>query len=113
MDPMGAPADDQLFRYENGAPFKVLYKDGGRDGVVRGDKAFRTYLGLQKAFPVLPLDGVGESLVLINRTVVEAGVRFAEKPYKLHLGAEAFAIMARDRGFEVCGLTDLVVIREV
>lgn len=113
VDPMGAPADDQLFRYENGAPFKVLYKDGGRDGVVRGDKAFRTYLGLQKAFPVLPLDGVGESFVLIDRAVAEAGVRFAEKPYKLHLGAEAFGIMARDRGFEVCGLTDLVVTREV
>ncbi|WP_375600073.1 glycosyltransferase family 32 protein [Devosia sp. Naph2] len=112
VDPSGAPADDQLFRYENGAPFKVLYKDGGRDGVVRCDKRFRTYLGLQKAFAVLPLDGVGESFMLINRAVVEAGVRFAETPYKLHLGAEAFAIMARDKGFEACGLTDLIVIRQ-
>ena len=50
--------------------------------------------------------------MLINRAVVEAGVRFAETPYKLHLGAEAFAIMARDKGFEACGLTDLVVIRQ-
>jgi len=111
VDPAGAPADDQLFRYENGALFKVLYKDGGRDGVVRRDKSFRTYLGLQKAFAVLPLDGVGESFVLIDRGVVRAGVRFAETPYKLHLGAEAFAIMARDRGFEACGLPELEVVR--
>lgn len=111
VDETGAPADDQLFRYEKGAPFKVLYKDGGRDGVVRRDKGFRTYLGYQKSFAVLPLDGVGESFVLIARAVVDAGVRFAETPYKLHLGAEAFGIMARDRGFEVGGLTELEVVR--
>lgn len=112
VDETGAPADDQLFRYEKGAPFKVLYKDGGRDGVVRRDRGFRTYLGHQKAFGLLPLDGAGESFVLAARAVVDAGVRFAEVPYKLHLGAEAFGIMARDRGFEVCGLTDLEVVRQ-
>jgi hypothetical protein len=111
VDETGAPGDDQLFRYEKAAPFKVLYKDGGRDGVVRRDKGFRTYLGWQKVFAVLPLDGVGESFVPIDRAVVDAGVRFAEAPYKLHLGAEAFGIMARDRGFEVCGLTELAVVR--
>ena len=111
VDETGAPADDQLFRYEKAAPFKVLYKDGGREGRVRRDKGFRTYLGLQKTFALLPLDGVGESFVLIGRDVVEAGVRFAETPYKLHLGAEAFGIMARDRGFESAGLTGLVVTR--
>ena len=111
VDEAGAPADDQLFRYEKGAPFKVLYKDGGRDGMVLRDEGFRTYLGSQMVFAVLPLDGVGDSFVLIDRAVVEAGVRFAETPYKLHLGAEAFGIMARDKGFEVCGLTELVVVR--
>ena len=111
VDEAGAPADDQLFRYEKGAPFKVLYKDGGRDGMVRRNKGFRTYLGSQKVFAMLPLDGVGESFVLIDRAVVEAGVRFADTPYKLHLGAEAFGIMARDKGFEVCGLTELKVVR--
>jgi hypothetical protein len=111
IDEEGTPGDDQLFRYEKAAPFKVLYKDGGRDGLVRRDKGFRTYLGYQRAFALLPLDGVGESFVLIAREVVAAGVQFAETPYKLHLGAEAFGIMARDRGFEVCGLTGLEVIR--
>jgi hypothetical protein len=113
VDEAGAPGDDQLFRYEKAAPFKVLYKDGGRDGVVRRDRGFRTYLGYQKTFALLPLDGGGESFVLISRPVVEAGVRFAETPYKLHLGAEAFGIMARDKGFEVGGLTGLEVVRRV
>lgn len=111
VDHAGAPADDQLFRYEKAAPFKVLYKDGGRDGVVRRNNGFRTALGAQRAFAVLPLDGVGKSFVMISRAVVEAGVRFAEAPYKLHLDAEAFGIMARDKGFESCGLTDLIVVR--
>ena len=111
VDETGAPGDEQLFRYEKGAPFNVLYKDGGRDGVVRRDKGFRTSLGAQRVFAMLPLDGVGESFVLIDRAVIEAGVRFAETPYKLHLGAEAFGIMARDRGFEVCGLSELEVVR--
>jgi len=112
VDEAGAPADDKLFRYEKAAPFKVLYKDGGRDGVVRRDRGYRTYLGYQKTFALLPLDGVGESFVLIARAVVDAGVRFAETPYKLHLGAEAFGIMARDKGFEVGGLTVLEVVRQ-
>ncbi len=112
VDAMGKPGDSQVFRYEKAAPFKMLYKDGGRAGVVGRDSGFRTYLGMQKAFSVLPLDGVGESFVLIDRAVVDAGVRFAETPYKLHLGAEAFGIMARDRGFEVCGLTRLEVVRQ-
>ena len=112
VDETGAPGDDQLFRYEKAAPFKVLYKDGGRDGVVRRNKEFRTYLGHQKVFALLPLDGVGESFVLIARAVVDAGVRFAETPYKLHLGAEAFGIMARNKGFEAGGLTDLKVVRQ-
>lgn len=113
VDEAGRPADSQLFRYEKGAPFKVLYKDGGRTGRVRRDPGFRTYLTDQKTFELLPLDGVGECFVLIARPVVEAGVRFGETPYKLHLGAEAFGIMARDRGHEVCGLTDLQVVRAV
>ncbi|WP_051960388.1 glycosyltransferase family 32 protein [Devosia riboflavina] len=112
VDETGAPGDDQLFRYEKAAPFKVLYKDGGRDGVVRRNKGFRTYLGHQKVFSLLPLDGVGESFVLIARAVIDASVRFAETPYKLHLGAEAFGIMARDKGFEAGGLTNLKVVRQ-
>jgi len=61
---------------------------------------------------VLPLDGVGESFVLLRRDALEAGVGFAETPYKLHLGAEALGIRARDLGFEVAGLPQLEVVRQ-
>ncbi|WP_052726176.1 glycosyltransferase family 32 protein [Devosia epidermidihirudinis] len=111
LDENGNNADPSLFRYEKGAPFKILYKDGGSSGVVSRNPVYRIYLRDQRVFTVLPLDGVGESFVLIRREVVDAGVRFAETPYKLHLGAEAFGIMARDKGFEVAGLPGVVVRR--
>lgn len=111
VDEAGRNADPALFRYKDGGGFKVLYKDGGLAGAVRRDPAFRSYLGEQKVFAILPLDGVGESFVLVDRAVIAAGVRFTETPYKLHLGAEAFGIMARDRGFEVAGVPGVTVLR--
>ena len=111
VDRAGEPADAALFRYKDGGGFKVLYKDGGVVGPVQRNRAYRTTLGEQKVFAVLPLDGVGESCVLIHRDVIAAGVRFAEQPYKLHLGSEGFGIMARDGGFEVAGLPGVTVIR--
>ncbi|MGV8854496.1 MAG: glycosyltransferase family 32 protein [Devosia sp.] len=111
VDSAGHNADAALFRYRHGGSFKVLYKDGGAKGVLGGDPAHRVYLTEQKVFTVLPLDGVGESFVLIHRDVLDAGVVFAETPYKLHPGSEGFGIMARDRGFEVAGLPQLEVVR--
>jgi len=110
VDENGHNADPQLFRYRHGGSFKVLYKDGGADGALRRDPAHRAYLNEQKVFTVLPLDGVGESFVLVHRDVLAAGVGFAEMPYKLHRGAEGFGIKARDSGFEVAGLPQLEVV---
>ena len=104
VDGEGNNADAGLFRYRHGGGFKVLYKDGGAEGALRGDPAHRVYLNEQKVFSVLPLDGVGESFVLLGRDALEAGIGFAETPYKLHRGGEALGIRARDLGFEVAGL---------
>lgn len=112
VDEAGADADPALFRYKDGGSFKVLYKDGGRSGQVQRQPHFRKRLSEQKVFSMLPLDGVGESFVLVRRDVIAAGVRFAETPYKLHLGGEGFGIMARDKGFEVAGLPGLRVVVE-
>jgi len=112
VDGQGQNADPQLFRYRHGGSFKVLYKDGGAEGALRRDPEHRAYLNEQKVFTVLPLDGVGESFVLLRRDALEAGVGFAETPYKLHLGAEALGIRARDLGFEVAGLPQLEVVRQ-
>lgn len=111
VDSDGHNADPGVFRYRHGGSFKVLYKDGGATGALQGDPAHRAYLREQKVFNVLPLDGVGESFVLLRQDVLAAGVGFAETPYKLHPGGEGLAIMARDRGFEVAGLPQLEVTR--
>lgn len=110
VDATGANGDAALFRYKFGGKFEVLYKEGAATGPVKRDPGHRTYLGEQTVFNVLPLDGVGESFVLIGREVIAAGVRFGEVPYKAHLGGEAFGIMARDRGFEAAGLPGLRVV---
>lgn len=106
----GSNGDAALFRYKYGGKFEVLYKEGAATGPVRRDPVHRTYLGEQTVFNVLPLDGVGESFVLVRKEVVAAGVRFLEAPYKAHLGGEAFGIMARDKGFEAAGLPGLRVV---
>ncbi|HLV83615.1 MAG TPA: glycosyltransferase [Devosia sp.] len=111
VDGAGHNADPALFRYRHGGSFKVLYKDGGATGALRGEGEHRVHLNEQKVFCVLPLDGVGESFVLINRAALAAGVGYGETPYKLHRGGEALGIMARDLGFEVAGLPQLEVVR--
>ena len=111
VDAAGKNADPALFRLKDGTHFRILYKLGGTSGEARPDAGFRSYLGQQKVFRLLPVDGVGESFVLIDRKVIEAGVRFPTEPYKLHRGAEAFGIMARDHGFEAAGLPQVKVVR--
>ena len=110
VDEQGQNADAALFRYKHGGSFKVLYKDSGVTGVLQRDPVHRTYLGEQRVFTVLPLDGVGESFVLLRCDALDAGVRFAETPYKLHRGGEGLGIKARDLGFEVAGLPQLEVV---
>ena len=105
----GREIDRSVFRYHWGGLFKVMYKVRGADGVADPDKGQRDFLTDTLAFAQVPLDGVGQSFVLIRRDVLEAGVRFAETPYHMHLGGEGFALMARHKGFEAAGLTDLVV----
>jgi len=109
-DAAGEP-DISVFRYNWGPDFRTLYKLDGTSGQVRRDRHFRYVPDDQRAFPLFALDGVGDDFVLIDRAVIQAGVRFAETPYKLHLNGEAFGIMARDHGFEAAALTGVVVSR--
>jgi hypothetical protein len=110
MDEAGEP-DIAVFRYNWGPDFRTLYKLGGISGQVRRDPHFRYVPADQRAFPLFALDGVGDDFVLIDKAAIVADARFAEAPYKLHLNGEAFAIMARDLGFESAALTGLVVQR--
>lgn len=104
----GEASDDELFRYRYGGGFRFLYKAGAAWGMTQSTPELRTRLGDQAVFRVVPVDGVGDTFVLVDSTVIRAGVRYAED-YKKHRGGAAFAIKARDLGFEAAGMPEVVV----
>ncbi|MDB5562734.1 MAG: hypothetical protein JWN11_2152 [Hyphomicrobiales bacterium] len=110
IDAEGKVADSSVFRYLHAPKFRILWKVGGLSGAVEPVPEQRAFLKQQRAFRLVPLDGIGDSFVLIDSKVIKAGARFTEERYKLHVGGEAFGIMARDLGFEVAGLPELVVM---
>ena len=101
-------ADVSVFRYSEGG-FKTAYKIRGADGLATPERGQRIFLPELRPFAQVPLDGAGQSCILVRRDVLAAGVRFATEPYHLHLGGEALALMARHKGFEVAGLTEYSV----
>ncbi|MBU1174828.1 MAG: hypothetical protein KKH72_05445 [Alphaproteobacteria bacterium] len=111
VDADGKEADLSVFRYHWGGGIRVVYKIRGPDGLAEPARGQRDYLRDVRAFAQVPVDGVGHSLMLVRRDVLDAGVRFAETGYHLHLGGEGFALMARHNGFEVAGLTEWQVTR--
>lgn len=105
----GAEADFSTHRYHWGGGIRVSYKIRGADGLANAARGQRDFLSGQKAFRLVPLDGVGRGFALINRAVFAAGVGFAETPYNLHLDGEALVLKARERGFECAGMTGIAV----
>jgi hypothetical protein len=105
----GGDRNESNFLYHRDV-FKHLYRTARQTGVV-APAAGRGRLPLSyfRYLNVAPLTSVGADMLLVRRKVIEAGVRFAAEPYKYHLDAEAFCISARDRGFEVCALPNVVV----
>jgi len=104
----GGSGDDELFRYRYGGGFRFLYKAGAAWGMAQSTPELRTRLSDQAVFRVVPVDGVGNTFVLVDRAVIEAGARYSED-YKKHRGGAAFAIKARDLGFEAAGMPDVIV----
>ena len=90
----------------SGDLFKYLYRNGGREGAIREESSgtqrmpFNSFFALNMA----PLTAAGPEFLLVSADVARAGVRFAETAYKYHTDAEGFCLMARDKGFEVCGM---------
>lgn len=106
----GEQLDRSVYRYHWGGGIRVGYKIVGEDGIAGDNGDQREFLDRLRAFPLIPLDGVGRGFVLIAKEVFEAGVRFAEEPHELHLDGEGLALMAREKGFESAGYTGLSVI---
>jgi hypothetical protein len=109
VDATGTEQNPRAFLYHADL-FKYLFRHGGRAGEVRDiDSGNRLPFRHFRALAIAPLTSVGEDLLYVDRSVAAAGIRFPHEPYKLHTGSTAFALMARDRGFEVCGLPNLEV----
>lgn len=110
----GQTFDQNAFVLKRRPNFAYLYRAVGSDGTVYPSRRadHRYYVDDLKFLRIAPLDSVGGTLLLIDNDVIRAGVEFTAEPYKYHLETESFAIMARDRGFDVCGMPD-VVIRHV
>lgn len=105
----GSERNESSFLYHRDE-FKGLYRAVTRHGVVppvasRDPYALRFFRYLN----IAPLTSAGADLLFVSKDVIEAGVRFASAPYKYHLDVEAFCILARDQGFEVCALPNVVV----
>ncbi len=111
LDASGREVDLSTHRYNWGGGIRVTYKIRGQDGVASAGRGQRDFLSGQRAFRLVPLDGVGRGFVLVHCDVLRADIHFAEQPYHLHLDGEGFALMARHNGFEVAGLTGLFVTR--
>jgi len=59
---------------------------------------------------VAPVTVVGCDLLLVRADVIEAGARFPDKAYKAHNGSRAFALLARNLGFEVAALPNRTIV---
>lgn len=105
----GSERNESSFLYHADA-FKRLYRAVKRYGVVP-PVASRDPFSLRffRYLNIAPLTSAGADLLFVSKAVGEAGVRFADRPYKYHLDVEAFCILARDKGFEVCALPNVVV----
>lgn len=91
--------------------FKALFRAGIRDGEVH-PRASSSVLPLHdfRYLNIAPVTTAGADLLLVRQAVAEAGVRFAEMPYKLHGDVRGLALLARDRGFEVAALPNWTAV---
>ncbi|RYE54635.1 MAG: hypothetical protein EOP20_11575 [Hyphomicrobiales bacterium] len=105
----GSERNESSFLYHRDV-FKRLFRAVQKHGVVppiatRDPFSLRFFRYLN----IAPLTSAGADLLLVRKAVIDGGVRFANEPYKYHRDTEAFCIEARDNGFEVCALPNVVV----
>lgn len=112
LDEQGVERNDRAFLYHADL-FKYLYRHGGRDGRVRDvDSGNRLPLRHARALTIAPMTSVGADFLYVDGSVIADGIRFPPKPYKLHEDSTGFALLARERGFEICALPNLEVVVE-
>jgi hypothetical protein len=106
----GATFDLNTFQLKEGAesrdwaPFVF-------DGILQPPKGEgRSYLGELRGRELVPVDGVGGTMLLVRADLHRDGLIFPPFSYKLHIETEGLAKMARDMGHRAWGIPDLEIV---
>lgn len=84
-----------------------------RDGICQPPRgAGRAYLDSFRGVPLVELDGVGGTMLLVDAQVHSSGILFPDYSYRGFIETEGFAAMARDHGIRSWGLPDLEIIHQ-
>ncbi|HOE42555.1 MAG TPA: glycosyltransferase [Rhodoferax sp.] len=81
------------------------------DGIIQPPRgASRLYLDELRGQPMVELDGVGGTMLLVDAKLHRQGILFPDYSYRGYLDTEGFAMHAKDRGISAWGLPDLEII---
>ncbi|MBW3096003.1 glycosyltransferase [Pseudohoeflea coraliihabitans] len=93
-------------------PSRTEYYRHVRDGLLQPpeDWWFRRHLHDLRYLEMVPLHGVGATVLLVHASVHRAGIHFPELPYRDLIETEGFGQLARDLGVVPVGLPQLEVV---
>jgi hypothetical protein len=81
------------------------------DGIVQPPRGEgRLYLEDLRHHPIVPVDSVGGTMLLVRGDLHREGLVFPTFSYKLHIETEGLAMMARDMGYRCWGLPNLEIV---
>jgi hypothetical protein len=81
------------------------------DGLYQPPTGFhRLYLSDLRYRDVVPLHGVGGTMLLVDADLHRAGLLFPEQPYKFLIETEAFGAAANDIGIMPIGLPNVEIV---
>jgi len=104
-----AGGDPRTWFYYGRPLFRYVYKQGGQRGAMDPNRPGKEDPTRWPIFKLLPVDGVSPRFLLLSTAAINAGVRFAEVPYKFHLDGDGLALKAKDLGFDAAIRNDVVV----
>ncbi|MBA4742248.1 MAG: glycosyltransferase [Azoarcus sp.] len=107
--PGGETFDLNTFRFAAGA--RNMRWAHMLDGITQPPRGVgRQYLQDLRGEPLVEVDGVGGTMLLVDAAVHRTGILFPDYSYRGFIETEGFAMMARDRGIRCWGMPDLEVV---
>jgi GT2 family glycosyltransferase len=81
------------------------------DGILQPPRGWgRRYLEDLGGQPIVPVDAVGGTMLLVRADLHRAGLLFPPFSYRRYIETEGLAMMARDMGYRCWGLPDLRIV---